>query len=501
MRRALPVFPTALALALALAPPATAQAVQQQPATTGFDAPRSFAALAKAKLPAVVNISTTQRIGGAASPGAPDLPPGAKPPGMPGLPPGSSLEDFFEQFMGRMMPDMPPRELTALGSGFVIDPAGYVVTNNHVVEGADDIKVILQDDTELHAKLVGRDARTDLALLKVEAAKPLPAVEWGDSDAAQVGDWVLAIGNPFGLGGSVTSGIISARARDIHAGPYDDFLQTDAAINRGNSGGPMFDMSGRVIGVNTAIFSPSGGSIGIGFAIPSSIASKVVAELRQTGAVKRGWLGVSIQSVTPELAESFGLGEPRGALVAQVAPDSPAARAHLQSGDVILSFAGESVDDARELQRLVAMTAVDQQVEIVVWRDGAEKKLSTQIALLKDQDKQQPAVEGSSEGQTQRNDRLGLALAPLSPEMRERFKVDPETQGALVAAIKPGSPAAESGLAPGDVIVQAGGAEVDEPGDVVRAEEEAREAGKKSLLVLRERGGARGFVALPLDQG
>ncbi len=254
----------ALALALTLtAPAAVAQQARQPDRPAGFVAPESFAELAKSKLPAVVNISTTQKVQAPAGPGAP---------GMPDLPPGSPLEEFFEQFMGRM-PNAPPRELTALGSGFIIDPAGYVVTNNHVVAEADDIKVILQDDTELHAEVVGRDPRTDLALLKVEAVGALPAVEWGDSDAAEVGDWVLAIGNPFGLGGTVTSGIISARARDINAGPYDDFLQTDAAINRGNSGGPMFDMTGRVIGVNTAIFSPSGGSIGIGFAVPSAIAS------------------------------------------------------------------------------------------------------------------------------------------------------------------------------------------------------------------------------------
>lgn len=476
----------AFLLAFGLVGPAAAQQQATQAfSADAFEGPRSFAALAKAKLPAVVNISTTQKVEAPMAPG------------MPELPPGSPLEEFFEQFMGRMGPRSAPRELTALGSGFIIDPAGYVVTNNHVVAEADDIKVILQDDTELHAEIVGRDPRTDLALLKVEGAGDLPAVEWGDSDAAEVGDWVVAIGNPFGLGGTVTSGIISARARDINAGPYDDFLQTDAAINRGNSGGPMFDMTGRVIGVNTAIFSPSGGSVGIGFAVPSEIASKVVAELREHGSVRRGWLGVTIQPVTPDLAEGLGLDETRGALVTEVVPDSPASQAQLQSGDVILRFAGEPVEDARELQRIVAQTQIGEPIDIVVWRDGGEQTLSTEVALLKDERPRAQAA-GSSDGATSRDERLGLALAPLTPNTRERFEVDANTEGALVTAVKPDSPAAKSGLAPGDVIVRAGDAPVDDPADVAKAAEAAREAKKKSLLVLRERRGGRSFVAVPL---
>lgn len=475
-----------LAAALAVAAPAASQQTSSG-RLTGFAAPESFAPLVKAKLPAVVNVSTTQKV---------KAPEGF---GVPPVPPGSPLEDFFEEFMGRMFRDAPPRELTALGSGFIIDPAGYVVTNNHVVAEAEDIKVILQDDTELHAQVVGRDPRTDLALLKVDGGRPLPAVEWGDSDAVQVGDWVVAIGNPFGLGGTVTSGIISARARDIQVGPYDDFLQTDAAINRGNSGGPMFDMTGGVVGVATAIFSPTGGSIGIGFAVPSAIAKEVVAQLREHGQVRRGWLGVTIQRVTEDLAAGLGLDRPRGALVAQVAEDSPAARAGLRPGDVIVRYAGKPVDEARQLPRLVGDTPVNERVPIVVWRDGRERQLEVQIALLREEPDDQRAASRSREP-SDRTDRLGLALAPITPEMRERFDLDEETKGALVVAVRPDSPAAESGLAPGDVIVQAGGEDVERPADVAEAAEKARAENKRSLLVLREREGTRGFVAIPLQR-
>jgi len=290
-------------------------------------APDSFADLAGKLLPTVVNISTSQTL---------KAPPAGA---MPQLPPGSPLEDLFKNFLGPK-PNT-PRHVTSLGSGFIIDPTGYIVTNNHVIEGAEEITVRMQDNVEYKARLIGHDPKTDLALLKIDAPKPLPFVEWGDSDKSRIGDWVLAIGNPFGLGGTVTAGIVSARQRDINAGPYDDFLQTDAAINRGNSGGPMFDVDGKVIGINTAIFSPSGGSIGIGFALPSSLAKGVIDQLRQYGHPRRGWLGVRIQSVTPELAEGLKMAKPMGALIAAVTDGGPADKAGIRQGDVVIKFIDE----------------------------------------------------------------------------------------------------------------------------------------------------------------
>ena len=292
-------------------------------------------------------------------------------------------------------PEAQPRKATSLGSGFIIDPAGYVVTNNHVIADADEITVILHDDTNLKAEVIGRDTKTDIALLKVKTDKPLSAVTWGDSDAARVGDWVLAIGNPFGLGGSVTAGILSARQRDINSGPYDDFLQTDASINRGNSGGPMFNMDGQVIGINTAIYSPSGGSIGIGFAIPSNLAKAVVAELQSETdhTVHRGWLGVRIQAVTDEIAESLGLDKARGALIASVSDNGPAQAAGIQAGDVVLSFDGREVTDMRRLPRLVAETPVGKTVPVTVWRKRKENTLQVKIGRLEESDQQQASAQ------------------------------------------------------------------------------------------------------------
>jgi serine protease Do len=325
-------------------------------------APESFADLAEKLLPSVVNISTTQL---------------TKKQGrgleVPQFPPGSPFEEFFRDFFDRNRPDSQPRKSTALGSGFIVDPAGYVVTNYHVIENAEEITVILQDDTNLKAKIIGRDTKTDLALLKVEPTKPLPAVKWGDSDKSRVGDWVVAIGNPFGLGGTVTAGIISARKRNINSGDYDSFLQTDASINRGNSGGPMFNLKGEVIGVNTAIFSPSGGSIGIGFAIPARQASLIVNQLRKYGRTRRGWLGVRIQTVTDQIAESLELEGAGGALVAGVTKDGPAEAAGLKAGDVVLSFDGRKVKQMRELPRIVAETPIEKEVKLKVWRNGKSR--------------------------------------------------------------------------------------------------------------------------------
>src|SRR6185437_2739109 len=278
------------------------------------------------------------------------------------------FEEFFKDFLDRNMPrgqhpDALPRHATSLGSGFIIDPSGLVVTNNHVIADADQITVTLQDDTSFKAEVVGKDGKTDLALLRIKSSKPLPFVKFGDSDKSRVGDWVLAIGNPFGLGGTGTAGILSARAREINSGPYDDFLQTDAAINRGNSGGPMFNMDGDVIGINTAIFSPSGGSIGIGFAIPASEAKPVIEQIEKYGHARRGWLGVNIQSVNDEIAESLGLDKPKGALIASVFDGGPAQKACIQPGDVVLTFDGKSVVDMRHLPRIVAETPIDKTVK------------------------------------------------------------------------------------------------------------------------------------------
>lgn len=324
-------------------------------------APETFADLAEQLLPSVVNISTTQTVEGNA---------GIE---LPTLPPGSPFEEFFKEFLDKNQPRAQKRKATSLGSGFIVDDKGHVVTNNHVIQDADEITIILQDETRLPATIVGRDSKTDMAVLKVDPGKAkLPAVKFGDSDAIRVGDWVIAIGNPFGFGGTVTSGIISARGRDINAGPYDDFLQTDAPINRGNSGGPIFDLAGEVIGIATAIFSPSGGSIGIGFAIPANSARPVIQQLIEHGEVKRGWLGVRIQSVNEEIAEALGLKEPVGALVAGVIPGGPAEKAKIKDGDVILEFDGKPITQMRRLPRLVADTEVGKVVPLKVWRDGKE---------------------------------------------------------------------------------------------------------------------------------
>ncbi len=459
----------------------------------------SFAELAAERLPAVVNISTTQTVEGPAMPRRPQLPPGLQ------LPPG--VEEFFEEFFGRGDPGgeengepwRQRRPTTALGSGFIIDPEGYVVTNNHVVANASEIRVILHDDTELPAEVVGRDPRTDLARLRVENGEQLPAVSWGNSDAARVGDWVLAIGNPFGLGGTVTAGIISARARDIQAGPYDDFIQTDAAINRGNSGGPLFNMTGEVIGVNTAIFSPTGGNIGIGFAVPSSLARAVVDELRRTGTVRRGWIGVAIQPVTEEISEALSLPEASGALVAQVDKDGPAARAGIRAGDVILSLAGEPVESPRGLARRVAATEIGRTVPVELWRDSERQTVEVEIGLLQD-----PGPVAASAAPQQGNGtesavgRFGFAVAPLSEADRERLDVQRGAGGVMVTEVEPRSVAARQGLAPGDLITQVGQQPVSQPEQLAQALDQAQQSGHSSVLLLRQRDGQSSFITLPL---
>ncbi|HEX7008276.1 MAG TPA: DegQ family serine endoprotease [Alphaproteobacteria bacterium] len=461
-------------------------------------APDSFADLAEKLLPAVVNISTTQNQDVAGRPG----------PEMPQLPPGSPFEDFFKEFFDRNRPEGPMRRSTSLGSGFIIDSRGYVVTNNHVIADADEIKVILQDGTRLDATVRGRDTKTDHALLKVKADKPLPTVSWGDSDKVRVGDWVMAIGNPFGLGGSVTTGILSARQRDINAGPYDDFLQTDASINRGNSGGPLFNMAGEVIGINTAIISPQGGSVGIGFAVPSSMARTVISQLMEFGRTRRGWLGVRIQTVDEEIAESVGLNEARGALVVNVTENGPAAKAGIQARDIIISFDGKDVDAMRKLPRIVAETAVGKTVPVVVWRRGKEMSFDVKLGELEvaEQTEQASATTGPGNSGPENSrpgttSALGLTLSTIDADLRRRFDLTDDTQGVLVTGVANDSAAAEKGIRPGDVVVEAGQDKVTRPEQIKAKVDEARKAGRKSLLLLVKRKEDLRFIALRIDQG
>ena len=486
------------------APPADAGA---PPAVPMRDAPQSFAPLARQLLPAVVNISTTQNVAARANrPDAPEVPQ---------APPGSPFEEFFRDFFNRNRPGQPgapggpgtgpeqqrPRRGQSLGSGFIIDTSGIVVTNNHVIDGADEINVILSDNTSIRAELLGTDPRTDLAVLRIKTDKPLHAVQFGDSDTAQVGDWVLAIGNPFGLGGTLTAGIVSARGRDIRQGMYDDFIQTDAAINRGNSGGPLFNLEGKVVGINTAIYSPSGGSIGIGFSIPSNLARNITAQLRDGGKVRRGWLGVNIQQVTDEIAESLGLqGGGHGALVARAQDDGPAAKAGIKNGDVILRFNGQDVREMRTLPRIVAETPVGRPVPVVVWRDGREQTVDVTVGELP-AEPQQAAASPSPSPQANRPTELsglGLRVAPISPETRERFSLKSDQRGVVIMEVAPDSPAAERELRPGDVIVEVQQERVATPQEVQAKLEQLRRQNRPSALLLIETAQGQRFVPLRL---
>lgn len=465
------------------------------------DSPASFADLAQTLLPAVVNISSIQTEH-AGNDGGPDLP---------GFPPGSPFEQFFKDFMehnrraqgGQPGQEPPARRSQSLGSGFIIDKAGLVVTNNHVIEGADEVTVILQDNTTLKAEVVGKDERTDLAVLRVHSDKPLPAaVSFGDSDKERVGDWVLAIGNPFGLGGSVTAGIVSARGRDIRQGPYDDFIQTDAAINRGNSGGPLFNMNGEVIGINTAIYSPSGGgSVGIGFAIPANMARTVVAQLRDFGHARRGWLGVRIQQITPDIAESLGLHNNEGALVAGVNSNGPADKANLRNGDVILKFNGQDVKEVRNLPRIVAETPIGQAVPVLLWREGKEQTIPISIAEMPNEAIQQASAEGSghhrtTEVQGQNLAGLGLTIAPITDDLRSRYQLSADQKGVVVTQAK--GTAVQRGIKPGDVIVEVQQEAVGTPTDVQARIEALRKQNRKSALLLLQTGDGMRWVPLPL---
>ncbi|MGB8842803.1 MAG: Do family serine endopeptidase [Aliidongia sp.] len=456
-----------------------------------------FADLAARLLPAVVNVSTTQNIKADEKPNS----------DVPDAEPGSPFEEFFKHFRdGHGQAERhPAHKAMALGSGFIIDPAGLVVTNNHVIADADEITVILQDNTKLKAELVGRDVKTDLALLRVKTDHKLSTVAFGDSERERVGDWVLAVGNPFGLGGTVTAGIVSARAREINNndGIYDDFLQTDAPINRGNSGGPLFNLDGEVIGINTAIFSPSGGSIGIGFAIPSTLARTIVGQLKEYGHTRRGWFGARIESVDDDIAQGLGLDKAKGVLVAGLIDKAPAQQAGIQPGDVLLAIDGREVSDARRFERMIADEPVDQHIKIKVWRKRQERVIDAKIGELDEKDQIQTASIGKSDQKAAPPasvKTLGLLVAEATPELREKFQLN-ESAAVIVTDVAKGGPAGDRDIKPGDIIVEAAEQEVKHPDDLVKRVEEAKKAGRKSVLLLVDRGGELHFVAIRIGQG
>ncbi len=509
-----------LASATLLPPPAVAQAPQPSPLVTPAqtiaplpapaqpprNAPMSFADLAERLSPAVVNISasttTTAETRGRT---------------LPQLPQGTPFEDLFEEFFNRRgqggqggqnegnRPQAPQRRGNSLGSGFVVDPSGIVITNNHVIGEANDITVIFSDGTRLKAEVVGKDSKVDLAVLRVKTDKPLPAVPFGDSETIRPGDWALAIGNPFGLGGSVTAGIISARGRNIESGPYDNYIQTDASINRGNSGGPLFNMAGEVVGINTAILSPTGGSVGIGFAIPTSTAVPIIDQLRQFGETRRGWLGVRIQNVDESTAEALGLGTARGALVAGIDEKGPARPAGLEVGDVIVRFDGREVKDSRDLPRIVASTPVGKSVEVAIMRKGQELKRNVTLGRLEEGEAQRqasvnPPAGDRPEPPTASRRVLGLELSGVTEELRRRYSLKENLKGVVVTRVEPNSNAADKRIQAGEIIVEVGQEAVTTPADVSRRVDALKKEGRRSalLLVANAQGEVR-FVAVTIE--
>jgi serine protease Do len=479
----------------------------QTPPASLSTGPASVADLAEGLLDAVVNISTSQSVKGN----------GAGP--QPVVPDGSPFQEFFDDFFDGQGKQDGNRKVNSLGSGFVIDASGYVVTNNHVIEGADDIEVIFPNGNKLKAKLVGTDTKTDLSVLKVEPKTPLKFVKFGDSKRMRIGDWVMAIGNPFGLGGSVTVGIISARGRNINAGPYDNFIQTDAAINKGNSGGPLFNMLGEVIGINTAIISPSGGSIGIGFAVPTELAQNIVQQLIEFGETRRGWLGVRIQPVTDDISESLGLDSARGALVSGVIKGGPVDNGVIKAGDVILTFDGKPVKEMRDLPLAVAESPVGKEVDVIVLRDGKEQTVKVTLGRLEDSAEAEtgsddPALaEGENKGEDKAGEPnqdqadanapatlFGMTIAVLDDEKHKSFSIADSVEGVVITAIEDGSPAAEKGLKAGEVIVEVGQDFVATPADVSSRLDELKGEGRRNAhLMIAAANGELRFVALPLE--
>ena len=452
--------------------------------------PASFAPLVDQVKGAVVNISTTE-VEQQASAEDEDQPQQQLPPG---------LNEFMRRYGGKQggrqqQPHQGPAK--ALGSGFIVDASGFVVTNNHVVEHGTDIKVTLIDGTTLNAKVVGKDPVADLAVLKVEAGHPLPFVPFGDSTKARVGDWVVSVGNPFGLGGTVTAGIVSASGRDVPSEQhtaYVDYLQIDAPINRGNSGGPTFNEQGQVIGINTAIYSPTGGSIGIGFAIPSNIAKPIVEELEKSGSVTRGWLGVQMQPISPDMEDALGLSSTNGVLIADVQPDGPAAKGGLKSGDVIVGFGDQPIKSGHELALAVANTKPGQTAQIKILREAKAETIPVKIEQLK---KDKANAESESTGES---GGLGLNLAPLDKNTRQELGLAAGVNGAVVSGVKPGSAAEEQGITNGDVITRVDSTPIQSPGDVAEAVKKANGAHKKAVLVHLNRGGTTALVAVPIGK-
>jgi serine protease Do len=475
------------------------------PAFTGPAAargPDGISDVAETVIDAVVNVSTKQTVDISSS--------GA----MPQLPPGSPFEEFFEEFFknkrsqggpggqgGHNGATPTPRRVNSLGSGFIIDAAGLIVTNNHVIADADEVSVILNDGTTLKAEVVGRDQKTDLALLQVKPIVPLKAVKFGDSDKLRLGEWVIAIGNPFSLGGTVTAGIVSARNRDINSGPYDNYIQTDAAINRGNSGGPLFNLNGEVIGVNTAIISPSGGSIGIGFAVPSKTALAVIEQLREFKEVRRGWLGVRIQQVSDEIAESLSIKPARGALIAGIDDKGPAKPAGIEPGDVVVKFDGKDVKEMRDLPKIVAETPVGKDVEVVIIRKGKEETKTVKVDRLADEAK--VAAVAKKDGADEKSvvkKTLGLDLTNLTDELRKKHKIKDKVKGVLIAGVDANSPAAEKRLAAGMVIAEVQQQPVANAAEMQQRIEKLKKDGKKAVVLLVVTpDGDPSFVALSLQ--
>jgi len=451
--------------------------------------------VAERVIDAVVNISTSQKVESRNAP-------------TPQLPNDPQLDELFRDFFNRrgqgdnQNRDRGPRRVNSLGSGFIIDPAGIVVTNNHVISEADEITVILNDGTRLKAELIGKDQKTDIALLRVKPDKPLKAVKFGDSEKLRLGEWVIAIGNPFSLGGTVTAGIVSARNRDINSGPYDNYIQTDASINRGNSGGPLFNLDGEVIGVNTAIISPSGGSIGIGFAVPSKTALPVIDQLKQFGETRRGWLGVRIQQVTDEIAESLKISPPRGALVAGVDDKGPAKPAGIEPGDVIIKFDGKDIKEMRDLPRAVADTPVGKQTPVIVIRKGKEETKTVTLGRLEDGEKQ-AALDTKKDAPPEKTvvkKTLGIELANMSDDLRKRYKIKDAVKGIVITGVDANSPAAEKRLSAGDVIVEIAQEAVASADDFQAKIDKLKKDGRKSaLLLVAGADGELRFVALGLQ--
>ncbi len=487
-------LPAVVTMAVALLATQPALDVNTQARASG---PTSVADIAEGLMPAVVNISTSQSVKKRKN--VPKVP-------VPKLPEGSPFQDFFKDLFpegqapgGR---NNGPSTRQSLGSGFVIDAGGIIITNNHVIADADAITVNFADGSKLKAELAGTDPKTDIAVLKVKPETPLTAVSFGNSDKSRIGDWVMAIGNPFGLGGSVSLGIVSAVERDISSGPYDNFIQTDAAINRGNSGGPLFNMDGQVVGINTAIISPSGGSIGIGFSIPSNLATRVIEQLLEYGETRRGWLGVQIQTVTDEIAESLRLDKASGALVSGVVKDGPAEKSGVLSGDVILKFDGKNVAEMRDLPIIVAETAIEKEVDVVVFRKGKKETISVTLGRLEDGEKKLASLSTGKEEEngTEIKSLLGLKLSELSDEMREDAKIAEDVKGLFINEVDGGSPAQDKGIQAGEVVMQIGQEPVESLVDadkqIARLKDEGR---KNALLMIGTPAGDIRFVVVAIE--